>query len=135
MKRGAIDRLIETMQQPSFYDHPVEQVELIETHISWIFLAGDYAYKVKKPLNFGFLDFSSLVKRQHYCQEELRLNRRFAPHLYLAVKTIGGDSNAPALDGQPPLEYAVKMQRFPQQAQLDRLLLAGQLNSAQLASL
>ena len=92
MNRGPDNRLIQAMQQPCFYDHPVEQVELIETHISWVFLAGGYAYKVKKPVNFGFLDFSSLRKRQHFCQEELRLNRRFAPQLYLAVKTIGGGS-------------------------------------------
>ncbi len=134
MNRDAADRLIQAMQQPAFYDHPVARVERIETHISWVFLAGDFAYKIKKPVNFGFLDFSSLAKRQHFCQEELRLNRRFAPQLYLAVKTIGGDPAAPALNAQPPLEYAVKMQRFPQAAQLDRLLAAGLLQSRQVES-
>ena len=87
--------LIKAMLQPDFYDHPVEQVTLIETHISWVFLAGDFVYKVKKPVDFGFLDFSTLAKRHHFCLEELRLNRRFAPQLYLAVNQIGGGSGLP----------------------------------------
>lgn len=126
--------LLEVMQQPDFYDHPVAQVELIETHISWVFLAGDFAYKVKKPVNFGFLDFSSLAKRQHYCLEELRLNRRFAPQLYLEVKTIGGDPACPIMGGSPALDYAVQMKRFEQKNQLDRALTRGCLNSHQLNS-
>jgi aminoglycoside phosphotransferase family enzyme/predicted kinase len=124
--------LLKAMQNPSCYDHPVAQIELIETHISWIFLAGEFAYKVKKPVNFGFLNFSTLAKRRHYCQEELRLNRRFAPQLYLAVKSIGGEPNSLTLGGQPALEYAVKMQRFEQTVQLDRMLEAGRLNRGQL---
>lgn len=132
MNREADNRLVQALQQPSFYDHPVEQVELIETHISWVFLAGDFAYKVKKPVDFGFLDFSTLAKRRHYCHEELRLNRRFAPQLYLEVKTIGGDPESPTLGGQPPREYAVKMKRFAQQAQLDNFLAAGLLTTRQI---
>jgi aminoglycoside phosphotransferase family enzyme/predicted kinase len=119
--------IVKAMIEPSFYDHPVGEVEMIETHISWVFLAGDFAYKVKKNFNFGFLDFSTLAKRHHYCQEELRLNQRFAPQLYLAVKQIGGSLNAPAFDKKPALEYAVKMHRFPQNRQLDRMLAASQL--------
>ncbi|NOR50820.1 MAG: AAA family ATPase [Desulfuromonadales bacterium] len=121
--------IVQAMSEPSFYDHPVGEVELIETHISWVFLAGDFAYKVKKPVNFGFLDFSTLSKRRHYCQEELRLNRRFAPEIYLEVKQIGGSLDAPAMDKQPALEYAVKMRRFPQNCQLDRMLAANQLHA------
>jgi aminoglycoside phosphotransferase family enzyme/predicted kinase len=121
--------IVQAMSEPSFYDHHVEEVELIETHISWVFLAGDFAYKVKKPVNFGFLDFSTLAKRRHYCQEELRLNRRFAPQLYLAVKEIGGSLNAPTMDKKPVLEYAVKMRRFPQNCQLDRMLADNQLHA------
>ncbi len=124
--------LVQAMQHPSCYDHPVDQVELIETHISWVFLAGDFAYKVKKPVNFGFLDYSSLEKRRHFCAEELRLNRRFAPQLYLDLVAIGGPADNLRLNGQPPLEYAVKMKRFAQQDQLDRLLAAGQLRSQQM---
>jgi hypothetical protein len=129
IKTGAESRMIQALQQPSFYDHPVERVELIETHISWLFLAGDFAYKVKKPVDFGFLNFSTLAKRHHFCLEELRLNRRFAPQLYLEVKTIGGDPTSPELGGSPVLDYAVKMKRFEQHDQIDRMLAAGRLRA------
>ena len=132
MKTAAERTLIKAMQQPDFYDHPVAQVELIETHISLVFLAGDFAYKVKKPVNFGFLDFSTLAKRHHFCLEELRLNRRFAPKLYLGVKTIGGDPACPKMGDSPTLDYAVKMRRFEQKDQLDRILAAGSLSTQQL---
>ncbi len=120
--------VVQTMREPLFYDHPVTEVELIETHISWVFLAGDFAYKVKKPLNFGFLDFSTLAKRHHYCQEELRLNQRFSEQVYLTLTEIGGSLDAPAINKKPALEYAVKMRRFPQNRQLDRMLAAHQLH-------
>ncbi len=132
MKSTAQKILLRALQQPTFYDHPVEQVELIETHISWVFLAGDYVYKLKKPVDFGFLDFSTLEKRRCCCEAELRLNRRFAPQLYLQVVSIGGAPEAPTLHGQPALEYAVKMRRFDQHAQLDRLLEAGELEIGQI---
>lgn len=132
MRGVQINQLLRAMRQPACYNHPVAAVELIETHISWIFLAGDYAYKLKKPVNFDFLDFSTLAKRRHFCQEELRLNRRFAPQLYLAVVTIGGQPGALRLNGRPVVEYAVKMRRFAQAAQLDRLLAAGKLTDTQI---
>jgi aminoglycoside phosphotransferase family enzyme/predicted kinase len=128
MKTVAANRLIQAMQKPTFYDHSVEQVELIETHISWVFLAGDFAYKVKKPVAFGFLDFSTLAKRHHYCLEEVRLNRRFAPQLYLDVKKIGGDPACIEMDGSPALDYAIRMRRFEQKDQLDRVLADGRLS-------
>jgi len=106
--------------------------ELIETHASWIFLSGDYAYKMKKPVNFGFLDFSSLAKRHFFCAEELRLNRRFAPELYLEVLPVGGSTGHPRLNQEPALDYLVKMRRFPQENQLDRMLDAGMLGVATL---
>jgi len=124
--------IVRAMCEPNFYDHPVPEVVLVETHISWVFLAGDFAYKVKKPLNFGFLDFSTLAKRHHYCQEELRLNRRFSTNIYLALTQIGGSPDAPVINGVPALEYAVKMRRFPQGCQLDRMLATGQLHSRHL---
>lgn len=133
MEIGAENSLVAAMQQPFFYDHPVGRVELIETHASWVFLAGAFAYKVKKPVNFGFLDFSTLANRHHFCLEELRLNRRFAPQLYLDVKTIGGDPSSPEMGGRPALEYAVKMRRFEQKDQLDRVLADNRLNSDQVA--
>ena len=81
--------------QPDIYDPPVEKCTLIETHISWVILAGAYAYKIKKALNLGFLDFSTLEKRRFYCQEELRLNKRLAPAIYLSVVPIIGTVNDP----------------------------------------
>jgi aminoglycoside phosphotransferase family enzyme/gluconate kinase len=121
--------LVRAMSEPSFYDHPVSGVKMIETHISWVFLAGEFAYKVKKPLNLGFLDFSTLEKRYYYCGEELRLNREFSPHIYLALTPIGGRPQAPLINSEPALEYAVKMRRFPQECQLDRMLASGQLQT------
>lgn len=121
--------LIDAMSNGAFYDHPVSDVTLIETHISWVFLAGDFAYKVKKPLDFGFLDFSTLAKRKFCCEEEVRLNRRLAPEIYLDVVAIGGDDNGLCLNGRPTREYAVKMRRFDQPQQLDEMLRAGRLSA------
>ena len=121
------------MLSPQWYDHPVERCELIETHISWVILTGSYAYKVKKPVNLGFLDFSTLEGRRFFCEEELRLNRRLAPGIYLEVVPITGTTEAPVLGGEgEAIEYAVKMVQFPQAAQLDRMLADGVLESQQL---
>jgi aminoglycoside phosphotransferase family enzyme/predicted kinase len=108
----------------------VDRVEIIETHISYILLAGELAYKIKKPLNLGFLDFTSLEQRKYYCFEELRLNRRLAPDLYLDCIPICGTAENPVLgrlDAGPVLEYAVTMARFPQSALLSRCLEDGRL--------
>lgn len=105
-----------------------QPAEIIETHISWVLLAGDFAYKIKKAVDFGFLDFSTLEKRRYYCAEELRLNRRLSPQLYLDVVAITGSADAPILGGAgETIEYAVKMRRFPQAAQLDVMLASGAL--------
>jgi len=89
------------------------QAELIETHISWVLLAGDTAYKIKKPVRLAFVDYGDLAARRHFCEEEVRLNQRLAPSLYLGVTRITGTPGAPALDGAGPvLEYAVRMRRF-----------------------
>ncbi len=122
-------QLIKSLQNPVLFDHPVIKFEVIETHISWVLLTGQYAYKIKKPVNFGFLDFSTLEKRQFYCNEELRLNRRLAPKLYLEVITISGSELNPEINSSGPvIEYAVKMLQFPQDTQLDRLLINHRLN-------
>jgi len=84
---------------PSCYEHAVAQVRLIETHISWVLLTGEYAYKIKKPLNLGFLDFSTLAQRKQACAEEVRLNRRLAPETYLGVVAITGSPEAPHISG------------------------------------
>ncbi len=122
-KSDAQPPLIQALLTQSCFDHPAEARELIETHISWVILAGDYVYKIKKPVDFGFLDFSTLEKRHHNCEEELRLNRRLAANIYLEVVAIGGTPERPQLHASRDIfEYAVKMRRFPQQAQLDRVL-------------
>ena len=95
---------------------------LIETHVSWIVISGRYAYKIKKALYLDFLDYSDLATRHFYCREEIRLNRRTAPEIYLDVIQIGGDRQAPRLRADPPLEYAVRMRSFENDRQLDRLL-------------
>ncbi len=118
-------RLVAALLDPRRYPGAARQVRLIETHISWVLLAGHYAYKIKKPLNLGFLDFSTLELRRHYCEEEFRLNRRLAPQLYLGVVAIGGDPDHPQLGAQPAIEYAVKMRRFPAACLMDRQLARG----------
>ncbi|MGQ9658905.1 MAG: bifunctional aminoglycoside phosphotransferase/ATP-binding protein [Thermochromatium sp.] len=113
--------LIEGLRHPQAYPHEVGCVEHIETHISHVLLAGHYAYKFKKPLDLGFLDFSTLERRRFCCEEELRLNRRLAPDLYLGIVTVNGALDAPHINGPGPvLEYGVRMRRFPQSALLDR---------------
>ena len=96
---GKTATLIVRLQQAGCFPHPVTQIQLIETHISWVLLTGDYAYKIKKPLNLGFLDFSTLALRRQCCDEELRLNRRFAPQIYLEVVRITGDTESPQVSG------------------------------------
>ncbi|NNE63473.1 MAG: AAA family ATPase [Gammaproteobacteria bacterium] len=113
--------LIEALKNPDIYDHPVSSFTILETHISWIILTGEYAYKIKKPVNFGFVNFSTLEKRKYYCEEELRLNRKFSEDIYLQVKAIRGNPSAPQLSGDADIiEYAVKMREFSQNCLLSR---------------
>lgn len=128
--------LIAALHDPHRYDHPVERVALVETHISWVLLTGRYAYKIKKSVDLGFLDFSTLAKRHHFCVEELRLNQRLAPEIYLAVVPITGTPANPRVGGTgTPIEYAVQMREFPQEAQLDRVLARGALRSEHIEDL
>jgi aminoglycoside phosphotransferase family enzyme/predicted kinase len=126
------EALVRGLMQPSAYPHPVGSVERIDTHISTVLLAGDFAYKIKKPLDLGFLDFSSLEKRRRCCLEEVRLNRRTAPALYLDVVPIAvtdaGPRVRPASD-VAAVEYAVRMRRFDPAATLDRLAAQGRLTA------
>lgn len=112
--------LINQLLRPEAFDHPGGDIELLETHISWIVLSGDFAYKIKKPVSLEFLDFSSSELRRHYCEEELRLNRRFAPELYLAVVPITLCRGLPTLNGTgTPIDHAVKMRRIPKSELLE----------------
>jgi len=122
--------MIEDLCRASAWPHPAEDVRLVETHISWVFLAGEFAYKLKKPVDLGFLDFRDPDRRLFYCREELRLNRRLAPELYLEVAGAhpgpDGWRMGAWVEGAEP---AVKMLRFPDAAQLDRQLDAGLLEA------
>ncbi len=120
-------KLIAALRDPRRYPHPVKSVQLIETHISWVVLAGRYAYKIKKALDLGFLDYSGLDARRACCDEEIRLNRRTAPHIYLDTVSIGGSPDDPKFGAQPAIEYAVRMRRFPSANLMDSLLLRGKL--------
>jgi hypothetical protein len=128
--------LIHALLDPARYPDGVARVALMQTHISWVLLAGDFAYKIKKPVKLSFLDFSNLALRQHYCQEELRLNRRFAPDLYLAVVGIYNTPQDPQWQGSgAPIEYAVKMRRFDESARLDHVCARGELQAKHLSAL
>jgi uncharacterized protein len=128
--------LIQQMLVPTFYDHRVEApIQLLRAHISFVVLTGDYVYKVKKPVNLGFLDFSSLEQRHHFCNEELRLNRRISPEIYLEVVSMGWAGDRFYLHAPDPLEYAVKMRQFPQSQLFSQLFQSNQLGRADLAAL
>lgn len=123
--------LITALRSPDCYPHRPAGVEVMETHISTILLAGDHVYKLKKPLKLDFLDFSTPERRAHYCREELRLNRPRAPELYLECVAIRGDRAHPRIGGTGPvLEHAVHMRRFPEHCRLDHVLEAGGLDPA-----
>jgi aminoglycoside phosphotransferase family enzyme/predicted kinase len=128
--------LFAALLDPACYPHPVARVRMIETHISWVLLTGEFAYKIKKPVNLGFVDFTTLGLRHYYCEEELRLNRRLAPGLYLEVVSIRGDPGAPRIGGDGPvLDYAVKMREFPQEALASRRIAGGGFGAAEIDAL
>jgi aminoglycoside phosphotransferase family enzyme/predicted kinase len=112
--------LVESLQLADAYPHEVNsEIQLIETHISRVFLAGDFAYKIKKPIQNSFLDYSTLENRKRFCEEELRLNQRFAKELYLDVVAITSSNGRARIGGSgEPIEYAVQMRRFAADALL-----------------
>lgn len=121
-------RLIKALSDPAAYRRPVEAVEVRQTHISAVFLTGSDAYKIKKPVNFGFLDFSTLEKRRHFCEEEVRLNRRLAATVYRGVVPITQNGEQLHVEGQGDvIEWAVKMERLPDDAALERCLQRGEV--------
>ncbi len=137
MVDASLPPLIQRMMEPDFYPHPVETpIRLMQTHVSYVLLTGSYAYKVKKPVNFGFLDYSTLAKRQHFCEEELRLNQRVAAAIYLAVLPIAATAEGYVL-GQTDtvVEYVVQMRQFPQTALLSQQFEHGDLTEERLRDL
>ncbi len=120
---------LQELLQPRAFPHPAGDITLRETHISWVILSGEFAYKIKKPVNFGFLDFSTLALRRYFCDQELALNRRFAPALYLTVVSVTLDTDGPRFDGDGPIvDYAVKMRRFDESLLLDNMASRGELD-------
>ena len=118
---------------PAHYDHPVDRVELVQTHISYVLLAGDFVYKFKKPVNFGFLDFTTLDKRRHFCQQELLLNRRLCPDIYLDVFPVsrqGAGFSFGCGGAGEAVEYGVRMKMMPQERMMGRVIAGGELNES-----
>ncbi|MGZ8154475.1 MAG: bifunctional aminoglycoside phosphotransferase/ATP-binding protein [Burkholderiales bacterium] len=129
-------QLIEALERPECYPHPVTRVKRIDTGRSWLLLAGDYAYKIKKPLSTGFLDCSKLAARGFACHEELRLNSRLSPGLYVDVVEFRGSPQEPRIDGEgPTVGYALRMRRFPANAVASHMLARGALTADLLAEL
>lgn len=128
--------LVEALLRREAYPQHVETVTLRETHISWVFLTGEFAYKIKKPVKTPFLDFSTLDRRLAACREEWRLNRRFAPDLYMDVLPISGSSDAPRVGGAgEPIEFALQMRQFPEAALLSHMVANQTLSVARIDEL
>lgn len=122
---------VEQLCQPRAFPHAVESITRRQTHISWLILTGSYVYKIKRPVNLGFLDFSTLEKRRYFCAEEVRLNRRFTPDLYIGVVPITCNEGQFMVEGEGKVvEYAVKMRQFDERDLLQRMALEGRLNKA-----
>jgi uncharacterized protein len=136
MAAGKEPELVEAMLDPRFYPHAPSSVELRDTHISWVFLAGELAYKVKKPVSFPFLDYGTLEHRHEMCREEVRLNRRLAPKIYLRVVAIGRSGDRYSLiseDDPAAIEFAVEMRRVEEDRSLAALVARGELEPAHIA--
>jgi len=129
MTQENLPQFLQTLLNPECYDHPVAEVELVQTHISSVLLAGEFVYKFKKPVNFGFLDFSDLEKRRFCCEQELVLNRRLCPDIYLGMVTVTREQDGRyVLDGSGEVvEYGVKMARMPEDRMMQHLITRGEL--------
>jgi len=128
--------LVKALLRPSAWPHPVDELELIETHISWVILTGRFAYKFLKAIELDFLDFTTLEQRRQSCENELRLNRRWTDEIYVDVVGITGSASDPKVGGEgAAIEYAVRMRQFPQSALLSEELRAGKLDSEDMSEL
>ena len=127
--------LVESMKNPVFYPHTVGRVEFLQTHISSVFLTGDYVYKLKKPVDFGFLDFTTIELRRENCEKELELNRRLAPSVYLGVESVTLDEGTPTLNGAGPVvDWVVVMRQLDQALLGPRVLERGELTVEKIES-
>jgi len=135
MSQGNFPEMIQALLDPEAYPHSPPRVELVQTQMSFLFLAGDLVYKVKKPVDLGYLDYTTLEKRHFFCRKEVELNRRLCPDAYLGVVAITGQGGQVSIDGRGrPLEYAVKMRRLPQEAMLNARLVRGEVTPAMLSA-
>jgi uncharacterized protein len=122
--------------EPATYTHPVAEVQLVQTHISYVFLAGDYVYKFKKPVDFGFLDFTTLEKRRICCERELTLNSRLSPDIYLDLVTMNDRHGELVLNGPGEIvEYGVRMRRMPEERMMRRVIDRGELEARHIDAL
>jgi len=121
------EKIVEALLKPENYDEEVKNIRHLQTHISHVFLTGKFAYKIKKPVNFGFLDFTTLEKRKFYCEKELELNRRLSPEIYLEVVSITKDGGIKIKGKGETVEYAVKMKELPQEKIMSKLLEKNQI--------
>ena len=139
---SGVATILDALKQPSAYPHlasgkqpPASPIRLIQTHISWVFLTGDYVYKIKKPVKFSFLDFSTREKRKSLCEEEVRLNRRLCPEVYLGAVPIAMDRH-PSFGGSGfPMDYAVKMRQLPSEKIMSLLLTEGKVTESHIRSI
>jgi len=128
MAASDLPAFIRFLLSPEAYPHPAPDIKLVQTHISYVLLAGEFVYKIKKPVDFGFLNFTTLEKRRHFCEQELLLNRRLCPALYLGLATVCQTDKGFSLDGAGiPVEYAVKMARMPEEKMMGRVIAEGKL--------
>jgi hypothetical protein len=133
MTDSTLPSFIRALLRPEMYPHAAAEVQLVQTHISFVLIAGDFVYKFKKPVDFGFLDFSDLAKREYCCEQELLLNRRLCPEIYLEVITLNKEGDSFALNGSGEVvEYGVKMARMPEEGMMGELIKAGELGHEQI---
>ncbi len=131
-----LPELVRALLNPNAYPETPQHVEMVQTQMSFVFLTDDYVYKVKKPVNLGYLDYTTLERRHLFCQREVELNRRLCPEAYLGVVPIRRKGNSIFIAGQGEIiEYAVKMCRLPQEAMMDVLLTNNQVSSEMVANL
>ena len=129
-------QLVKALSDPAFYPHPVDKVRFLQTHISSVFLTGEYVYKLKKPVNFGFLDFSTLELRERYCRAEVELNSRLAPSVYLRAAPITFDGKSLALEGEGEVvDWLVVMRELDEHLLGNEVLARGELTGAHMDSL
>jgi len=137
MTNDTLPPFLQALLRPDCYPHPAADLRLVQTHISSVILAGDFVYKFKKPVNFGFLDFSDLEKLRDFCQQELLLNRRLCPEIYLGLVEVTAEpSGGFALNGVGPVvEYGVRMKRMPEERMMTQLIRAGKLSNEHIDAL